>query len=90
MPSCDITIINKLGLHARAAAKFVSVANQFPCDIRVGHGPASLVNGKSIMAVMMLAASKGTPLHLQTEGPQEDEALQALVALIEDYFEEGE
>ena len=90
MPACEITIINKLGLHARAAAKFVGVANQFPCDIRVGHSPASLVNGKSIMAVMMLAASKGTTLHLQTDGQQEDEALEALVALVEDYFEEGE
>lgn len=90
MPSCEITIINKLGLHARAAAKFVGVANQFPCDIQIGHEPSSLINGKSIMAVMMLAASKGTTLHLQAEGPQDDEALKALVALVENYFEEGE
>mgnify|MGYP000331980466 FL=1 len=90
MPSCEITIINKLGLHARAAAKFVGVANRFPCDIRLGRSHSSLVDGKSIMAVMMLAASKGTCLHVQTEGEQEHEALQALVALIEDYFEEGE
>lgn len=90
MPTCDITIINKLGLHARAAAKFVGVANRYPCDIRVGRSPASLVDGKSIMAVMMLAASKGTTLHLATQGEQEQEALVALVALIEDYFEEGE
>ncbi|MCP9339785.1 HPr family phosphocarrier protein [Stutzerimonas xanthomarina] len=90
MPSCEITIINKLGLHARAAAKFVGVANRFPCDIRLGHSPSSVIDGKSIMAVMMLAASKGTCLHLRTEGEQEHEALQALIALIEDYFEEGE
>jgi len=90
MPSCEITIINKLGLHARAAAKFVGVANRFPCDIRIGRCPASLVDGKSIMAVMMLAASKGTNLHLHTEGEQEQEAVDALIALIEDYFEEGE
>ncbi|TLX57395.1 HPr family phosphocarrier protein [Stutzerimonas nosocomialis] len=90
MPACDITIINKLGLHARAAAKFVGVANRFPCDIRVGRDAASLVDGKGIMAVMMLAASKGTTLHLRTQGEQEDEALAALIALIEDYFEEGE
>ncbi len=90
MPACDITIINKLGLHARAAAKFVGVANRFPCDIRVGRDPGSLVDGKGIMAVMMLAASKGTTLHLCTQGEQEDEALAALIALIEDYFEEGE
>lgn len=90
MSSCEIAIINKLGLHARAAAKFVSVANQFGCDIQVGHNASSLVNGKSIMAVIMLAASKGTTLHLQAEGPEEEKALAALVALIENYFEEGE
>jgi phosphocarrier protein HPr len=90
MPSCDITIINKLGLHARAAAKFVGVANRFPCDIRIGRCADSLVDGKSIMAVMMLAASKGTTLHLRAEGEQEQEALSALIALIDDYFEEGE
>ncbi|UPQ82017.1 HPr family phosphocarrier protein [Pseudomonas knackmussii] len=90
MPACEITIINKLGLHARAAAKFVGVANQYPCDVRVGRCAASLIDGKSIMAVMMLAASKGTTLHLHTQGEQEQEALQALIALIEEYFEEGE
>lgn len=90
MPSCEVTIINKLGLHARAAAKFVGVANQYPCDIRIGRCPATVVDGKSIMAVMMLAASKGTTLHLQAEGEQEQEAIKALIALIDDYFEEGE
>ncbi|MBK3868311.1 HPr family phosphocarrier protein [Pseudomonas stutzeri] len=90
MPAREVTIINKLGLHARAAAKFVGVASRFPCTIRVGRCPATLVDGKSIMAVMMLAASKGATLHLHTEGEQENEALAALAALIEDYFEEGE
>ncbi|EWC41097.1 HPr family phosphocarrier protein [Stutzerimonas stutzeri] len=90
MPAREVTIINKLGLHARAAAKFVGVASRFPCTIRVGRCPATLVDGKSIMAVMMLAASKGATLHLHTEGEQENEALAALIALIEDYFEEGE
>lgn len=90
MPACEVIIINKLGLHARAAAKFVGVAGRYPCDIRVGRCPASLVDGKSIMAVMMLAASKGTALQLQTQGEQEQQALDALIALIEDYFEEGE
>lgn len=90
MPACEITIINKLGLHARAAAKFVGVATRFPCSVRVGRCPASLVDGKSIMAVMMLAASKGTTVHLVTEGEQDQEAIDALVALIEDFFEEGE
>lgn len=90
MPARDVTIINKLGLHARAAAKFVGVANRFPCNIRVGRCPDTLVDGKNIMAVMMLAASKGTTLHLQADGEQDEDALTALNALIEDYFEEGE
>lgn len=90
MPARDVTIINKLGLHARAAAKFVGVANRYPCSIRVGRCPDTLVDGKNIMAVMMLAASKGTALHLQAEGDEDEAALAALIALIEDYFEEGE
>ncbi len=90
MPSREVIIINKLGLHARAAAKFVGVANRYPCKIRIGRGSGNLIDGKSIMAVMMLAASKGTTLQLESEGDQEHEALEALVALIEDYFEEGE
>lgn len=90
MPACEVIIINKLGLHARAAAKFVGVANGFPCDIRIGRSSDSLVNGKNIMAVMMLAASQGTAIHLCAEGEQADQALQALVDLINDYFEEGE
>ena len=90
MPSCEITIINKLGLHARAAAKFVGVAAQFPCQVRVGRSAESLVDGKSIMAVMMLAAGKGTVICLHTEGEQEDEALNALIELINNYFDEGE
>ncbi|MFP5420361.1 phosphocarrier protein [Pseudomonas peli] len=90
MPACEITIINKLGLHARAAAKFVGVAGRFPCQVKVGRTPESLVDGKSIMAVMMLAAGKGTPVHLHTEGEQDSEALQALSELINNYFDEGE
>ncbi len=90
MPACEITIINKLGLHARAAAKFVGLASRYPCSVRIGRCPASLVDGKSIMAVMMLAASKGTTLHLLTDGEQDQEAIDALTALIEDFFEEGE
>lgn len=90
MPAREITIINKLGLHARAAAKFVGVASTYPCLVRIGRAPESLVDGKSIMAVMMLAAGKGTPVHLHTEGAQEQEAMDALVGLIENYFDEGE
>lgn len=90
MPALEITIINKLGLHARAAAKFVGVAGRFPCQVRVGRTPETMVDGKSIMAVMMLAAGKGTLIHLSTEGEQEQEALDGLVKLINDKFDEGE
>ncbi|KAB0548142.1 HPr family phosphocarrier protein [Pseudomonas argentinensis] len=90
MPAREITIINKLGLHARAAAKFVGVAGRFPCQVKIGRSAEAMVDGKSIMAVMMLAAGKGTNVHLLTEGEREDEALQALVDLINDYFDEGE
>ena len=64
MPAREITIINKLGLHARAAAKFVGVASTYPCQVRIGRSAESLVDGKSIMAVMMLAAGKGTNVHV--------------------------
>jgi phosphocarrier protein len=90
MPAQQITIINKLGLHARAAAKFVGVAGKFPCQIRVGRTPESMVDGKSIMAVMMLAAGKGTEIHLLTEGDDEQAALQGLIELINNRFDEGE
>ena len=90
MPACEITIINKLGLHARAAAKFVGVAGRFPCQVKIGRSQESLVDSKSIMAVMMLAAGKGTQVHLHTEGEQDAEALQALSELINNYFDEGE
>jgi phosphocarrier protein HPr len=90
MPACEITIINKLGLHARAAAKFVGVAGRFPCQVKIGRSSDSLVDGKSIMAVMMLAAGKGTAVHLHTEGSQEQDALEALCALINNFFDEGE
>jgi phosphocarrier protein HPr len=90
MPVLHITIINKLGLHARAAAKFVGVAGKYACQIRVGRSPESMVDGKSIMAVMMLAAGKGTELQLSTEGEDEQAALDALVELINNKFDEGE
>ncbi len=90
MPTREVTIINKLGLHARAAAKFVGIASQYPCQVRIGRSSESLVDGKSIMAVMMLAAGKGTQVHLHTEGEQDEQAMDALVALIDNYFDEGE
>lgn len=90
MPALEITIINKLGLHARAAAKFVGVAGKYPCQIRVGRTPETMVDGKSIMAVMMLAAGKGTPIHLATDGEDAEAALAGLVELINNKFDEGE
>ena len=86
MPAVEIEIINKLGLHARASAKFVGIAGQFPCQIQAGRTPESMVDGKSIMAMMMLAAGKGTTIHIKTEGEKDQEALDALVALINNYF----
>jgi len=90
MPTCEVIIINKLGLHARAAAKFVGIAGRYACAVRIGRAPESLVDGKSIMAVMMLAAGQGTPVHLHTEGEQDGEALEALVELINNRFDENE
>ncbi|MFC0711695.1 HPr family phosphocarrier protein [Azorhizophilus paspali] len=90
MPACEVTIINKLGLHARAAAKFVGIAGRYACAVRIGRTPENLVDGKSIMAVMMLAAGKGTVIHLHTEGEQDREALEALVQLINNRFDEDE
>ncbi len=89
MIETQITIINKLGLHARAAAKFVKTASAFGSEIKAGKND-QMVDGKSIMSVMMLAASKGTELKLQLDGPDEEQALQALADLINDYFGEGE
>jgi phosphocarrier protein HPr len=85
----EITIINKLGLHARAAAKFVSCAAAFSSKIHVSQN-GDFVDGKSIMSVMMLAAGKGTTLKLQVEGKDEEAALAALIALIENRFDEDE
>ena len=90
MPACDITISNKLGLHARAAAKFTRLASSFSCQIKIGRSAESLVDGKNIMSVMMLAAGKGTVLHLSAEGDQAETALKELVALVDDKFGEGE
>ena len=89
MIQTQVTIINKLGLHARAAAKFVGCASAFSSRIQAGRD-GKLVDGKSIMSVMMLAAGKGTVLDLHIEGKDENEALAALQALIENRFDEPE
>ncbi len=85
----QVTIINKLGLHARAAAKFVGCASAFSSRIQAGRD-GKLVDGKSIMSVMMLAAGKGTVLDLHIDGKDEEEALAALKALIANRFDEPE
>ena len=89
MQTQEITIVNKLGLHARSSAKLTKLAGSFQCDVWMSKGQRR-VNAKSIMGVMMLAAGLGSQVVLETDGPQETEALQALVALIEDKFGEGE
>jgi phosphocarrier protein len=84
-----ITIINKLGLHARAAAKLVSTATAYGCEIKAGKED-KWVDAKSIMSVMMLAASKGTELELSCNGADEDRAMEALTTLINNRFDENE
>jgi phosphocarrier protein HPr len=85
----EIQIVNKLGLHARASAKLTQTAAQFSCDVWLARN-GRRINGKSIMGVMMLAASKGSQIQIETVGTDEEAAMNALVALIEDKFGEGE
>jgi phosphocarrier protein len=85
----EVEIINKLGLHARASAKLTQVAGQFKSDVWASNN-GRRVNAKSIMGVMMLAAAKGSKLFIETAGPDEAQAMQALQALITDRFGEGE
>ena len=89
MQERPVTVINKLGLHARAAAKFVTAASAFSSNVDISKNGQS-VNGKSIMGVMMLAASRGTELIIMTQGADEVEAADSLVSLIENRFGEQE
>ncbi len=89
MVSKQITIINKLGLHARAAAKFVSLASSFSSNIQVAKD-GKTVNGKSIMGVMMLAASQNSQITVSAEGDDEKLALEKIQHLIADRFGEEE
>ena len=84
-----ITISNKLGLHARASAKLTTLAGSVPCDVWLSRGERR-INAKSIMGVMMLAAGLGVTVEIETIGEREDEALNAIVALMNDKFGEGE
>ena len=83
------TISNKLGLHARASAKFTKLAGSFPCEVWMSKGERR-VNAKSIMGVMMLAAGIGSSVEIETSGPDEQPAMEALLALVADKFGEGQ
>ncbi len=87
MPQRAVPIVNRLGMHARAAAKFVSLASQYVADITVARNQQE-VNGKSIMGVMMLAAAQGSEITIQAEGEDADQALDALADLVANRFGE--
>jgi phosphocarrier protein len=89
MVSGKVRISNKLGLHARASAKLTKLASSYPCEVFMSRGPRR-VNAKSIMGVMMLAAGLGADVEIETSGEREEEAMRALIALIDDKFGEGE
>ena len=89
MPVKKTTITNKLGLHARAATKFANIANKYACQVDVTFGKKT-INGKSIMSLMLLAAAKGSKIQLTTQGEDELDALNELLTLIENKFDEGE
>jgi phosphocarrier protein len=89
MPQATTTISNKLGLHARASAKLTKLAGSFPCEVWLSKGERR-INAKSIMGVMMLAAGRGSEVTLERNGERDQEALEALLALMADKFGEGE
>ena len=89
MIKTPVTISNRLGLHARASAKLTKLAGSFPCDVWIARGERR-VNAKSIMGVMMLAAGIGSQVTVETDGDREQEAMDAILALIDDKFGEGE
>jgi phosphocarrier protein len=89
MISQNITVINKLGLHARAAAKLVSTASRFGSNITISYAGMD-ADAKSIMSVMMLAAAKGSELGISCDGADEQEAMDAICGLINNYFDEDE
>ena len=89
MIQTTISISNKLGLHARASAKLTKLAGSFPCEVWMSRGERR-VNAKSIMGVMMLAAGIGSSVVIETDGRDEQAAMDALIALINNKFGEGE
>ncbi len=89
MPQRDVEIVNKLGLHARASAKLTQLAGKYQSDVQMSRNGRK-VNAKSIMGVMMLAAGKGSKVTIEVDGPDENDAMDAIVALIGDCFGEGQ
>ena len=89
MQQRDVEIVNKLGLHARASAKLTQLAARYQSDVQMSRNGRK-VNAKSIMGVMMLAAGKGSKVTIETDGPDETDAMDAITALIADYFGEGQ
>ena len=89
MPQRELEIVNKLGLHARASAKLTQLASRFQSEVHLARN-GRRVNANSIMGVMMLAAGKGAKVTLETSGPDEEEAMKALCALVADCFGEGQ
>jgi len=89
MPQREVEIVNKLGLHARASAKLTQTASRFAADVWLSRN-GRRVNAKSIMGVMMLAAGKGSRIAIETDGADADQALDALISLIDNKFGEGE
>jgi phosphocarrier protein len=87
MIACTVTIVNPLGLHARAAARFVHVAGAFESSIRVARGSREM-DGKSIMGLLLLSASQGTSITISADGPDESEAMTALCSLVQRGFDE--
>ena len=89
MLSQEITIVNRLGLHARAAAQLVRMANEYPCDIHLDKD-GQVSNAKSVMEVLMLGGTVGTSIKVSADGEKEDEALRAIVDLFDARFHELE
>ena len=85
----SFTVVNKLGLHARAATKLVQLASKYPCEIQIGRDGQN-ANAKSVMGVLLLCGSKGTKLEIEASGDEADQAVAAIGRLIGDRFGEGE
>ena len=89
MVSCNVSVVNRLGMHARAAAKFVHLATNYQARIHVARD-AREVDGKSIMGILLLAAARGTTITIRADGPDEQDAMNALAALVTSGFGEGD